>query len=301
MSLEFKLIEISDKQWVQELVGKSNFRGCEYSFGTSYMWSSIFDIQIAKYKNFYLSKTKDGFWFPAGDGNLREVISVLKDYATEIKRPLIFTNADKASTEILQELYGEQLEITTNRDYYDYVYDYESLSTLKGRKLHGKRNHLNRFYENRWSFEPITPENIEEVAAMHNKWCDEKSVYDDPEKLREAGAVIRGLDAFFELGFVGGIIRVENAEGEMEIQAYSFGSEINNRDKDTFIVHVEKAFATTQGVYAAINKEFINYAGAGKGYSYVNREEDMGAENLRKAKMSYRPAFLLEKYRVLFK
>jgi hypothetical protein len=300
---EFKPIQLSDKQWVRECVRQTDFRGCEYAFGTAYMWSGIFGIQIARCKDFCLYKTANGFLIPSGQGRLEDAVCVLKSYCREHGIPLLFTNADCSTLEHLQCLYGDGIEISTNRDYYDYIYDYESLATLSGRKLHAKRNHLHRFCENNWCFEPISEDNIEEVAAMHNRWCDEKGVYADPAKLREAGAVVRGLESFFELGFTGGLIRIENECGDMEIQAYTFGSAIGNRCNDTFTVHVEKAFSTTQGLYAAINKEFISRVGCESGceYKYVNREEDMGAENLRKAKLSYRPAYLHEKYRVLFK
>jgi hypothetical protein len=266
------------------------------------MWSSIFDIQIARYKDCCLYKTRSGFWFPAGRGvigdcgeiaEISEIIEVLREYGGG---EVLFTNVPADLAETLKTM--NPAEITANRDYFDYVYDYQSLATLAGRKLHGKRNHLHRFYENDWSFEPITPCNIEEVTDMHNRWCDAKGVYSDPEALREAGAVVRGLDSFFDLGFIGGAIRVNG-----EICAYTFGSPIGNRCNDTFTVHVEKAFAEIQGIYTGINKEFINYAGEQSDYAYcyVNREEDMGVPNLRKAKLSYRPAFLLEKHRVLFR
>jgi hypothetical protein len=296
-SLNFRPIEISDRQWVADCVRHTDFRGCEYSFGTAFMWSPIFDIQIAKYDNFCLYRTRSGFWIPAGQGDLcdfKQVVDVLREYCRESGRQLIFTNADVCSVERLRTLFGEEIEIAANRDYCDYIYDFDSLATLRGRKLHGKRNHIHRFNELDWCFEPITPCNTEEVVAMHNRWCEAKGVYDDPEALREAGAVIRGLDAFCDLGFIGGLIRVDG-----EIQAYTFGSAVGNRRNDTFTVHVEKAFASFQGIYAAINKEFVNYVGDVCGaFEYINREEDMGVENLRKAKLSYRPAFLHEKYRV---
>ena len=297
--LSFKPIELSDKVWVHECVRKNGFRGCEYAFATAYMWSPIFDIRIAAYKGFCLYQTPHGFWFPSGEGDILEMIAALRDYSLrERGKPLCFTNVDSSTLEMLRELFGEQQsEISTNRDYYDYVYDYKALSTLRGRKLHGKRNHLHRFRENAYGFEPITPDSIEEIAAMHNKWCDMKGVYSDPAKLREAGAVIRGLDAFFELGLTGGAIRTGG-----EIVAYTFASEIGNRENDTLAVHVEKAHTELQGCYTAICNDFMNSSQiAAKGYKYINREEDMGAENLRKSKLSYRPAFLLEKYKINFK
>jgi hypothetical protein len=290
--IEFKPVEVGDREWAVELLKLADLYGCEYTFGNNYMWSKVYNIKIARYTNasdrFYLIKNKYGFLFPAGEGNLCKLIDALREQFGRV----CFTNADKKSLERLQCLYGDKLEINTNRDHYDYVYDFDTLAHLCGKKLHSKRNHLNRFYESNWSFEPITPDNIEEVAAMHNRWCDEKNVYDDREKLLEAGAVVRGLEKFFELGFVGGIIRVDN-----EIEAYTFGEPSGNRCNDTFVVHVEKAFTKTQGTYTAINKEFVNFF-CGE-YRYINREEDMGEENLRKAKMSYCPSFLVEKYKVV--
>ena len=292
--IDFKSVEVSDREWAVQLLKLSDFRGCEYTFGNNYMWSSVYDIQIAQYKSFYLVKNKYGFLFPAGCGDIGEVIDILNEYCSINNIELCFTNADRESLELLQSLYGDKIEISTNSDLYDYVYDFETLSELRGRKLHAKRNHLQRFYENNWSFEPITPDNIEECTEMHNKWCDEKDIYREHSKLKEAGAVIRGLESFFELGLSGGIIRVGGS-----IQAYTFGEPSANKSGDTFVVHVEKAFTTVQGAYAAINREFVRQF-CGK-YKYINREEDMGAENLRKAKQSYCPSFMLEKYNVKFK
>ena len=297
--IEFKPIEISDGEWARELMSRCEFRGCEYTFGNNYMWSPVFDIQIARYKKFYLAKNKFGFLYPAGEGDIQEAVCALNEYCCEDNMKLCFTNAGKDAAQLFKCVYGDRVEVTTNRDFYDYVYEFETLSELAGKKLHSKRNHLNRFYENDWSFEPITPDNIEEVTDMHNKWCDEKDIYHDKEKLREAGAVIRGLEHFFELGFVGGIIRVKDACGNAPIEAYTFGEAVSNKYCDTFVVHVEKAFTRVQGTYAAINREFVTRL-CGE-YRYINREEDMGAENLRKAKMSYCPAFMIEKYCVKFR
>jgi len=285
--IEFKNVEISDREWASELLALSDFRGCEYSFGNNYMWSEVFDIKIARYKDFYLIKNKFGFAFPAGRGGIREITEVLLDCTGGDLR---FSSMNKAIRDRLAEIYADRIEITTDRGNYDYIYETEKLLTLSGKALHAKRNHLNRFYENDWSFEQITRDNIPECIDMHKRWCFEHDCFSDKEKQRESEAILRGLTNFFELGFVGGLIRVGG-----EIQAYTFGERLNG---DTFVVHAEKAFTKYQGAYAAINREFVNFACAG--FTYVNREEDMGEENLRKAKLSYHPAFLEEKYKVRF-
>lgn len=287
--LDFKRIELEDKLWADELLRLSDFRGCEYSFGNNYIWQEIYDLRIARYKDFYLVKNKYGYFFPAGAGDLQEVIAELKKDAERDGRSLFLSTMNKASLEKLEALYGGRIEVGTNRDLYDYVYEFEALSTLKGKKLHSKRNHLNRFRESNWSYEAITPENIDECKAMSLKWCETNST-EDKSMQEECCAVRAGLEHFEALGFKGGLLRVDG-----DVHAFTFGERLNN---DTFVVHVEKAFTEVQGAYPAINYEFLNHEC--QGYTYINREEDTGAENLRKAKLSYKPVFLEEKFYVKF-
>lgn len=289
--LELKRIEISDKSWIKELLGYSDFRGCEYTFGNNFTWRNAFDIKAARFKDFYIIESESGFFFPAGRGDVAEVVDELKRYCKSQNRSLCFSSMNKASMELLVQMYGDEISVDTNRDYYDYIYETETLSSLAGKKLHAKRNHINRFKENNWSYEEITPDNISECEALNDKWCDENVCINDFEKSEEVCVVRCGLKHFFELDYVGGLIRVNG-----EIQAFTFGEPVN---KDTFVVHVEKALTTYQGAYPMINCEFVKHAC--QGYKYVNREEDMGAENLRKAKLSYYPAFMEEKFIVNFK
>jgi hypothetical protein len=125
-------------------------------------------------------------------------------------------------------------------------------------------------------------------------WVAEKDRTDDPAVTSEIKVARLALDNFFNLEFSGGIIRVNG-----EIQAYTIGEHLNS---ESFNMHIEKALANYQGTYAAINCEFVNYlADTGRVYKYINREEDTGAEGLRKAKLSYHPAYLIEKFSVKIK
>ena len=128
---------------------------------------------------------------------------------------------------------------------------------------------------------------------MALKWREEAECEQDEEKRAEMCVTLNALRLFEELGLKGGLLR---AEPEGEVLAFTIGEPLN---PDTFVVHIEKAFAGIQGAYPMINQQFVIHEA--QGYQYVNREEDTGAEGLRKAKLSYRPVFLVEKGMVSYK
>ena len=293
--LEFKRIELSDRELAEECLRKAGFRGCEYTFGNNFAWRRVFGTECAFFGEFYFLKFGKGanmkFTVPTG-GDIAEGIALLREYCTENGLPLHIL-ADKPRTEQICGLFPEA-RAEYNRDSSDYVYLAEELATLRGKKFHAKRNHLNRFYENDWSFEPLSKDNIHECAEMNERWISENIAADDPlaeEKLEEESVVKCGFKHFSDLDYVGGVIRVNG-----EVQAFCFGEP--SPSGDCFVVHVEKALRNYQGAYAAINCEFVKSLG-GK-YKYINREEDTGAENLRKAKLSYNPVFLEDKYDIYF-
>ncbi len=289
--LNFRKIQLEDKPWIDELLACSQFRGCEYTFGNNYCWREIYGIEICRYKDFYLVKNNNGFFFPAGKGDIAEAIAEIGHYAKEKGIPFNFTTMNKISMLTLEEMYGDRAVISTNPDYYDYVYSYEDLTELKGKKYHGKRNHIARFSDNEWSYEEINRSNIEECKLMNEEWCRRNDCINNLDKAEEICAVKEGLENFFALGYIGGVLRVNGT-----VQAFTFGEKASD---DTFVVHVEKAFTDFQGTYPMINRQFL--LNSVKGFRYINREEDMGEEGLRKAKQSYYPAFMEEKFRVLIK
>ncbi len=173
---------------------------------------------------------------------------------------------------------------------YDYIYTSEKLINLSGKKLQSKRNHINRFkaQQTDWKYISITENPAEAVRCkkMLQKWYDINKESSDESLEDDFKATSLFLDNFEAMKLKVGAIEVNG-----EIIAFSMGAHLN---EDTFIVHVEKAFADIQGAYPLINQQFVlNEASE---YTYINREEDMGLPSLRKAKLSYRPDILLEKY-----
>lgn len=297
--LSFRGIEITDREWIVEALRKSQFRGCEYTFGNNFVWRRAYKVEIAEYDGYYFVRWGMGggkyrFSFPTGGCDIKTGVELLRGYCEENSIPLMIY-ANKSITEQIQQLYPD-VSVRYNRDGSDYVYLAEELADLKGKKFHGKRNHLNRFYENDWSFEPITADNIPECLAMNEQWCSENlcdcgiSEEERQSKEDETCIVRCSFKYYDKLGYTGALIRVNG-----EVQAFCFGEPSAD---DTFVVHVEKALRTYQGAYTAINREFVKSLGGR--YKYINREEDTGAENLRKAKLSYHPVFLEDKFDIFF-
>lgn len=288
---DFRTPELSDRAWVEPLLAQSGFRGCPYTFGNNYVWKDVYNVKICRWNDFYVLQNSDHsdtprFLYPAGEGNIELFIKALRGYCAELKIPLKMT-ANKECTEKLLAIYPE-ITVHADRDGFDYVYNTSDLAELRGRKYHSKRNHLNRFYENDWSFEVISTDNIQFCREVLGQWLNADN--DDEEKLTEAEVVRKSLADYSALGYRGGVLF---ADGKP--QAFTFGERSSN---DTFVVHVEKALLDFQGAYTAVNCEFAKTLV--NEYSYINREEDAGSEGLRRAKLSYHPAFLEEKYFIDF-
>ncbi len=298
--LSFRNIEITDKDWICEALNKSQFRGCEYSFGNNFVWRRAYNVRIAELHGMYFVRWElpDGdckFSFPAGAPDIKSGVEPLLSYCSENGIALKI-GANREISEQISALYPNA-KLSYNRDGSDYVYLAEDLAELKGKKFHSKRNHLNRFYENNWSFEPITADNMAECIEMNERWCDENITDcefispDEAKSKEDESCIVRCSFKYYDmLGYTGALIRVNGS-----VQAFTFGEQLT---EDTFVVHVEKALRDYQGAYTAINREFVKSLG-GK-YRYINREEDTGAENLRKAKLSYNPVFLEDKFDITF-
>lgn len=296
--LEFKPIELIDKEWVEKLLDISDYRGTEYCFTTLFAWSDVFNSEISHFKDWILLRSCDAVYanylFPAGKGDLKEVIDLLIEDAASINKKFNLISIPSSEMPKIEELFPLSLEFTSTRDSFDYIYERESLSTLSGKKLQSKRNHISRFKDTpNWDYEVISYENTEfcesqlkDCLKMNKLWCIQNGCKDDDSKKTEYCAVKKTLENFISLKLKGGILRIDK-----KVVAYTIGERLNS---DTFIIHIEKAFADIQGAYPMINQSFIQHET--ESFKYINREDDAGDEGLRKAKLSYRPIFMIEKF-----
>jgi len=195
-------------------------------------------------------------------------------------------------TQLEEEFHG-RFTFQEDRDGFDYLYTVDKLADLAGKKLHAKRNHIHRFDEQfpDWLFEPIGPDNLAECVEMEAKWYAEQveAGRADANLGHERDAVNTALSHMEELGISGGLIRAGG-----QVVAFSLGSLTT---ADCYNVHFEKAYGEIQGAYAVINREMARWVRSTfPQVAYLNREDDMGLEGLRKAKLSYYPDILLKKY-----
>lgn len=293
IEIDFRKVQLEDREVITDYFRRYPSRSCERTFVNAYLWARFYPVTFAIVEDTLVFKNerKEGlaFSFPAGeDAHVKKALEVLKAYSIERGSDFTLYHVTEEMFAHLEEWYPDRFQIAYDEDVADYVYESEKLSTLAGKKLHAKRNHINKFKlvnEGRWEYEPITKDNLEDCFQMALKWRNENGCEDDEEKNAEICVTLNSLRLFEELELIGGLIRLDG-----EMIAFTIGEPIC---EDTFVVHIEKAFAEIQGAYPMINQQFVEHACMD--YKYINREEDTGAEGLRKAKRSYRPVFMVEK------
>lgn len=166
----------------------------------------------------------------------------------------------------------------------------EDLINLSGRKFHAKRNHISKFKNSYpdYRFEEITNSNKEDAYKVMLDWCAENEI--DIEHYEEKNAIREALDNMEEFKMHGGIVYVKD-----KAVAMTLGCEIS---PIAFDICFEKALREYDGIYAVINNEFAKTLSS---YKYINREEDMGIEGLKKSKLSYNPIILIARYNATLK
>jgi len=263
----------------------------DYAAANLYMWDEKYKKEIAFVgeRAAVRIRSEEGsyqYLFPVGKGDLSPVLIALEREAASRGEQLCFVGVSEEELSCLVAQWGEKLQFKETRDFEDYLYDAEKLSTLSGKKLHAKRNHINAFVAaHDWHAEPLVPERFEDCMEILARWQEGKV----GELTEEERAIERGFAAWKALSLEGLVLY---ADGEPA--AFTIGSRVT---PTCLCVHFEKAAPALEGAYPLINREFVRAMREKyPAITTVNREEDMGLENLRAAKLSWRPAALLKKF-----
>lgn len=286
--LNFESLKIENKEEYDRIL-RHRVRGCAHSFVNLYLWGRqkalIHEGNLAVFSQF---EGRSMYMFPAGE-HVKPTIDALMADAAERGIAFRLTGMVAEDCALLEQLYPGRFRIHTDRDHFDYVYEVTDLAQLQGRKYQKKRNHLNRFWQEHPDCVavPMTVEMLPRVTALVAQWYENRLNADPTADFHmEKAAIKRALEHFSELGMVGMVL-----EEKGELLAMTMGSAIF---PEVFDVNFEKAL--DPAAYPAINNAFAKYIQEHhRSIRYLNREDDMGLEGLRKAKLSYCPEKLLEK------
>jgi hypothetical protein len=293
MDLEFKRVLLEDKELINSYIKKQSSRNSSICFANIYLWEPHYKVRYMIVEDMLVFKTSEespSFSYPIGGSDVKKAIDAIMEYCREKKMEFKMYGITEEQFQVIEELYPGEFLIEYSRDDANYVYETEKLIKLSGKKYHGKKNHINKFkaQHEEWNYEDITDENLQECIQMAMDWRKENDCDSDELKSIEFCVSLNALKKLKELDLTGGLLRADG-----KVVAFAVGEPLT---KDTYVIHIEKAYAAVNGAYPMINREFLVQHAAD--YKYVNREEDTGAEGLRKAKLSYRPIFMVESGKV---
>ena len=288
-NFSFKKLELEDIPKILPFLNSFSSHLSDFTIGGLFMWRDYFNIEyLIKDESLFfkldLLERKNMFTFPIGI-DFRKNIEFLKKYSTLNNLPLIFSIISDKELSILKENY-EIVDIKNERAWEDYFYLSEDLIELKGRKFNTQRNHINKFIRTypEYQFVEINKDNInlaiDFLINFYKEYEKTSSI-----SIEEKNITFELFDNYFKYNMLGGMLKVDD-----KIIGISVGEIIN----DTLFIHTEKADRNYLGVYQMLNNEFAKHYG--ENTTYINREEDVGDEGLRRAKLMYNPVELLKKY-----
>lgn len=299
--LDWKKPELSDGSWIRKVISKTEASGSDVSFANIYLLRNKYDIEICRYRDslirkYYGQGARCGYTFPLGEVDLGKALEELDKDAKSRGEELRFAFVTEDQKQLLDELMPGRFAFLEDQADSDYIYSRQELADLSGKAFHKKKNHVSRFgrmYPD-YEYSEMGCANWEDAGMVADAWYYEHLQQEDLSQLKEYQAIKEAINYFDELELSGGIVYVNQVPVAMTI-----GSMINENVCD---VHFEKAIGewAANGGYAVINRMFAKQL-ADKKVMWLNREEDIGIEGLRKAKMSYRPKMLLKKYSAVSK
>jgi hypothetical protein len=291
---EFKPLELEDRDFIQEILRRYQPQTSEWTFTNLFIWRSHYRFRWSSYRDWLLvlcTASPNGLYAlqPVGPPSRLEVVRMLLQWLKgekKEKEPKI-KRADKLCVSEIQG--ATDLLVEPTPDQFDYVYRSEDLIKLAGRKYHSKRNHISKFLRNySFSYTSLESDHVKGCSELAESWCQLRRCEEDMNLLDEWEAVREALKHFSGLRIEGGVILIDD-----KVEAFALVELLNHQ---TAVVHIEKANPHIPELYSVINQQFCERSW--QNVTYVNREQDLGEPGLRKAKLSYYPVRLEEKFQI---
>ena len=291
---EFKPLGLEDRDAIREFLWTYQPETSELTFTNLFIWRRHYGTHWSLWRDtlLFLCRDAQGGLFclpPVGPEPRAEEVNMLLSWLGQEKgqaQPCIARADGRLATELPAQA---GFTIEPRREHFDYVYATGDLIHLAGRKYHGKKNHVNKFRSDySFAYEPLTAGHVEACLRLQDAWCGCNRCSEDMNLMGEWEAIKELLGSYDRLAVQGGVIVINGS-----VEAFTLGELLN---KDTAVVHIEKANAQIPGLYAVMNQQFCEHAWSG--VECINREQDLGDDGLRQAKLSYHPVRLVEKFTI---
>ena len=300
--MDFRPIELNMLPQLRPYYEAFGENSCQHSFVSSYCMSGKYGDQVCVRDGFlYTLRSLRGnekervYLFPLGDtGNAdaaREAVNLVLEDARANGARVRFETVTERAADFLRAHFADRFVLTEERDFAEYLYTHDKLALLPGHEMASKRYDIHTFerdYGDRCEIRCIeTREQIEEIARFQEWWMKEKTEHEEDVQLEcEHESILLGLEHFFELGLSGITVRIDG-----EMAGYAYGARLSDTGYDVMIEKGNRAFTD---IYRVLNRDLVRLCC--EGIAYINREEDLGEEGLRRAKLSYKPDILLKKF-----
>jgi len=291
--IDFHRMDPAFREEYNALLAASGRQGCEYTFVNLNVWGrqrvALQDGWIVLFSQYGRCSV---YPFPVGTGDVRPILDAIFEDAHQRGIPCRLTGLSQEDCALLESYCPGKFRFHADRDNFDYVYAIEDLALLKGKRYQSKRNFCNRFWNANPHCQliPITAQELPAVQAMLARWYEDRQQSDPYQNYHlEQVALSRVFEKWDLLGMEGMAL----TDGE-QVMAFALASPLGT---DTFDIHFEKALDIADGAYAVINQGFARYLmEKHPNAKWLNREDDLGLPGLRKAKLSYHPDHMVEKY-----
>ena len=290
MELQFEPIHLDEQPAYLRHLSKCPQISSDYSFINIWGWAEEYGLRWAfKDRMVWIKQTKPEqiYWAPVGSWDEVDWQVCLD---TIFNTSTLFTRVPEKLVQRWETGLKNRLTIHEERGSWDYLYAVPELVELKGNRFHKKKNLLNQFVKTYdYQYLAMEPEQVESALAMQTDWCTWRDCESSETLNAENRVITRILNQWSHLtGLMGGGLFVDEV-----MVAYTVAERLTD---DTLLIHFEKGATDYKGVYQSINQMFL--ANLKHEFKFVNREQDLDDEGLRKAKLSYNPVDYLRKYRV---
>lgn len=297
ISMEFSDITLNSKALFDSYIRQQNPQISEMTFTNFYAWRYYYKFRYKVIAGLLCviaapAKAEPYAMMPIGsvnEENFAQAYHELKEYFAQKGWKFCFKKLTADDLEFVRKYVSSEDRIVFDRDNSDYLYNTEDLMNLRGKKYDGKRNHINKFkklYE--FEYVPLECSLLDECSRIMEEWCREKDCSCSEGDYCERSANLELLRNFRTLGCKGALVKVNGV-----FEAFTVGEMLN---ENTAVIHIEKAKNRIDGLFTFINQQFVQNEWSNT--LYINREQDLGLEGMRKAKLSYHPVRLVEKFTV---